>query len=287
MNSNRKTYSVGIVGAGRIGAGFDGPSSSRILTHAHAVQRNARLELVGLVDANHTLGKREAGRWHTRFFSTVEDLFSHAHPDIVVIATPDTTHVSLLEKFAKYHAALIICEKPVATNKKEAALVTRLSLPPVIVNYSRRFDPVTAKVGNDIARGLYGKIIAVHGIYTGELLHNGSHLIDLARFLLGKDAEKMTLTHGDARAYSLFELDILAEKARLRFIDGGTRLILERPQKDPVYVGFRSLGKAHILDTRLQEALPALYRHAVAVLERKEAPSPSLVEALQSEHSLL
>lgn len=287
MNSKQKIYSIAIIGAGYIGAGFDGPHVGRVLTHAHAVIKNIRTTLVGLVDADRAVGAREAARWHTRFFKTVEELYTTVHPDIVVIATPDATHVAFLKKLATYRPPLIICEKPVAIDRASAVNVKKLSLPPVIVNYSRRFDSVVANVKHDLGRGRYGKVIAAHGIYTGELLHNGSHLIDLARFLLGKDAAKLSLTQGDARAYSLFELDILAEKARLRFIDGGTRLLIEHPQKDPVYRNFRSLGKARMVHTRLHDALPALYRHAVAVLDGREEPSPSLREAMESERLIM
>ena len=287
MSSKQNIYSVAIIGAGRIGAGFDGPRSGRVLTHAHAMMKNPRTVLVGLVDSRQKTGRREAERWGTRFSRTVEEFFSYTRPDIVVIATPDDTHALLLEKLAKYHPPLIICEKPVAMDRASAAKIERISLPPVIVNYSRRFDPVVVKVKKDIARGFYGKIIAAHGIYTGERLHNGSHLVDLAQFLLGGASAKLTLTQGDARAYSLFELDILAEKARLRFVEGGARLIIERPQKDAVYPSLRSLGKARVVHTGLRDVLPALYRHAVAVLDGRERPSPGLREALRSERGVL
>lgn len=287
MNSKQKIYSVALIGAGRIGASFDGPRVRHVLTHAHAVMKNTRTTLIGLVDADRTIGAREAARWHTRFFRTVEELYATVRPDVVVIATPDATHAAFLKKLATYRPQLIVCEKPVALDRASATKVKKLSLPPVIVNYSRHFDSVVANVKHDLDRRRYGKVIAAHGIYTGALLHNGSHLVDLARFLLGKASAKLSLTQGDARAYSLFELDILAEKARLRFVDGGTRLLMEHPQKDPVYRDFRSLGKAHIVRTKLHDALPALYRHAVAVLDGKEEPSPSLHEAMESERLIM
>ncbi|MEK7613216.1 MAG: Gfo/Idh/MocA family oxidoreductase [Patescibacteria group bacterium] len=284
MNSKRQ-YTVAIIGAGRIAAFFDTPASTHILTHAHAITKNSRLKLVGFADTNVRAGREAAKVWKTSFFSSAKKLFTAAKPDIVVIATPDKTHVSLMVELSRLKPRLIICEKPVVTRKSDIAKLKKRRLPPVIVNYSRRFDPVVQKVAGEIKKGLWGKIIAARGIYTGSLLHNGSHLVDLGRFLLPNVT--IQLTEGDAKAYSLFELDILTSKGRLRFIESGQKLMIERPHKDPLYRGFVTLGRASIQKTGLHDALPNLYRHAIAVLDGKKSASPNLTEALKTESEVL
>ena len=97
----------------------------------------------------------------------------------------------------------------------------------------------------------------------------------------------LTLTEGDARTYSIFELDILAQKARLRFIDGGKLLLIQRPMKDNVYKGFTKLGKPVATVTNLSQALPHLYTHAVTYLRGKESLRSGIREALESERAIV
>ncbi|MDO8518153.1 MAG: Gfo/Idh/MocA family oxidoreductase [bacterium] len=286
MSSKQKKYTVAIIGAGRISASFDAPKSKNILTHAHAIQKNPRLALLGFVDQDAVRGTREAKRWRAKCFPSIEALYKIEKPDIVVVATPDHTHVRILARLSKLKPKLIICEKPVVAHMGDIAIMQKLRLPPTIVNYSRRFDPTVAKLAADIANGKWGSIIAVRGIYTGSLLHNGSHLVDLARCLVG-DKIKLELTQGDVRAYSVFEIDILMSRGRVRFVNGGRQLLIERPKPDPMYRGFKTLGTARSIQTNIQDALPNLYRHALAVLDGTTRPHPSIAEALATEKKVL
>ena len=56
-------YKVGVVGAGRIAAGFDSLGDELVLTHAHAVKREPRLELVGFWDLNNQASLDAAAKW--------------------------------------------------------------------------------------------------------------------------------------------------------------------------------------------------------------------------------
>ena len=48
--SIHQPLNVVIIGAGKIGAFFDSPDSSNILTHAHAFTANRNFRLLGFVD---------------------------------------------------------------------------------------------------------------------------------------------------------------------------------------------------------------------------------------------
>ena len=50
-------YRAALIGAGKIGSGYDDPHSKDFLTHAHAIVQNPRLSLVALVDTDE--GPRE------------------------------------------------------------------------------------------------------------------------------------------------------------------------------------------------------------------------------------
>lgn len=311
-----KKYTVAIIGAGRIGTGFDGPHSQHILTHAHAFFANSRTDLVALVDTDLSRVRREAKRWDTLFFPDVERMFSAVRPDIVVIATPDDTHAVLLEKITMLHPRLIICEKPPVQTLEEVRRVeraTRSSHIPVIVNYTRRFDTTVCQIRKNIKKGTYGRVISGSCIYTKGLLHNGSHLVDLARFLFGemdgcvrfpagKNAgrdERVSgiasfemcpqfhIITGDENRYSIGEFDIFTEKARLRFTNSGIDLSVQKVVADKIYKGYHVLGATRTEKTGLLRTLSELARHAVAILDGKERPRSTLSDALKTHATCL
>jgi len=324
MNSKKKhqqIYRVAIIGAGRIGCGFDGPTSREVLTHAHAFSTSDRTQLVAIVDTSATRGKKESKKWGVEFFTDIERMLDTAKPDIVVIATPDDTHALLLEKVsAKKSVKLIVCEKPIAVSKNEVAMLRKkvaLRNVTIVVNFSRRFDPVVHEVREALLRGKYGQVISANGIYTNGVLHNGSHMMDLARFIFGEMTSSsmhfavpdhkegapsiggvMTfercpqfyLMTGDERRYAVFELEIVTERKRLRFANFGFQLITQDVVKDPMFKGFKMLGKQVVRNTGLIDALPNLVKHCVWIIDENEESLSSLEEGLKTQevcHELL
>lgn len=301
MNSKKQTYAVVIIGTGRIGTGFDAPDSPYVLTHAHAVTKNVRTKLAGVADIDASLGKKEAKRWATEFFSNVNVLMKKTQPDIVIVATPDQTHAKILAQVARFSPKLVVCEKPAVTTAAELKKIRKLYASlgiPLIVNYSRRFDAKVREVRSKIARGEFGRVIAASGTYTGTLAHNGSHMIDLARFLFGEmsvrkekisfeKCPRFSLTQGDQNFYSIFEMDILTERARLRFTHSGMQLEVQKAVASPIYKKFTVLGPAKVSETSLHDALPELVRYAVALLDTKADPEKLLSGAFETERAVI
>ncbi len=301
MSSKKQTYRAVIIGTGRIGAGFDAPDSPYVLTHAHALVKNSRIILAGVTDTDTSLGKKEAKRWGTEFFSDTATLLKETQADIVVVAAPDRTHAKILAQVAHFSPKLVLCEKPAVTTEAELKKIKKLYSDagiPLIVNYSRRFDTKVRDVRTKIARGEFGKVIAVSGTYTGTLEHNGSHMIDLARFLFGEMSTKsgkvsfakcpqFSLTQGDQNFYSIFEMDILTEKARLRFTHSGMQLEIQKTVASPIYKKFTVLGQPKITETGLHNALLELVRCAVAFLDTKADPEGILADAFETERAVI
>jgi predicted dehydrogenase len=309
-------YRAVIIGAGRIGAGFDTPRSALVLTHAHALKTHPRTDLVGITDLDSTKGKKEARKWNTKFFSSVDIMLRDVEPDIVVIATPDDTHADMLMHVSAAKPRLIICEKPVATKRKDIERLRNMEKgsSTTIINFSRRFDPIVEGIAKKLESGSYGKILSASGIYTKGLFHNGSHIIDLARCFLGElkgasmifhvddcpngestiggvatftRCPQFYLMNGDARAYAAFEFEIFAETRHLRFAQEGLTLIERKVVPDPVYKGYRILGKATTRKCKLRSALPNLVAHAVEVLDGKRDPLSSLEEGIRTQEACL
>lgn len=296
----RVKYKAIIIGAGKIAAQFDSPKSKEILTHAHAYTKHSKINLVGFFDITETAAKKAAKKWNCQSYSDLDKMFKSIRPDIISICTPDKTHFVVLKKIAKYKPKLIICEKPITENlestKKIIKLYQKIDIP-ILINYRRRFDKKIQEIKKEIESKKYGKVLCASGIYTKGIIHNGSHLIDLCRYLFGeikksniyytisdysqKDRnvsgflqfEKCRQFHlmvGDERKFSIFELDIISEKKRWHFFDEGYNIAIEKIIPDPLFAGYRCLSKSITKKTSLDKAMFSLINNAVECLEYKK-----------------
>lgn len=298
-----RSYRVAIIGAGRIAAGFDTPDSQHILTHAHAFSKNPRTELAGFFDVDAKKSAAEAKKWSTNSYASLEELLA-AKPDIVVIASPDDTHASLLRTVAAQKVRLVVCEKPIATTEADTETLRNAIEIPVIVNFRRRFDPVAMEIAAELS-----EVISARGIYTTSLLHNGSHMLDLARLFFGEvishqklydergqeggaaigaylsfeRCQHFFLMTGDARAYDVFDLEIFCESKRIRFFDEGMRVVEQHVVTDPIFEEYKILGGSQRRETGLIDAMARLAEHTVDVLDGKAAPISDLQNAIKTQ----
>ena len=191
----KNKYKAIIIGAGRIAAQFDSPNGKDVLTHAHAYRQNQKTELVGFFDINKSAARAAAEKWGVSAFDDLEQALIETKPDIISICTPNHAHFSNLMEVAKHKPKIVICEKPFTSKIENAQKIIKIykdSDIPILVNYSRRFDKAVQKLKKEIENKKYGKIICSSGIYTKGILHNGSHLVDLSRFLFGEIKDLFT-----------------------------------------------------------------------------------------------
>jgi len=278
-------FSVLIIGAGNIGAFFDTPQSSAVLSHAHAFTRHPGFLLRGFVDADPERAARAAQLWGGTAFGSVEEAFAGGVVDVAVVAVPDEYHYPLLLDLARYPVKLVFAEKPLAKSAEQGAeimgLYHRLGIG-LAVNYTRRYVPELAGLRAQIADGDFGNYLSGTGYYGKGTLHNGSHMVDLVRFLVAeiqgvsvvsrvddfypKDpscSAVLTLAGGaafflqavDCRSYTVFELDLLFGRKRIRMTDAGFRVELQEVRDSARFAGYRNLEVCGTQDTRLGNAL--------------------------------
>lgn len=286
-------YTVAVIGAGRIAALFDNPQSKTILTHAHAVTKNPATSLVGFVDANLAAAKLAAHRWSTNAFGSITELYKNVSPDIVIVATPDNTHFQVLRELIIHKPKFVICEKPLTTSlaesKKIIAAYKKAGIP-LMVNFSRRFDDTVRQLRQDLIAHKYGRVLWSSLVYSKGISHNGSHAVDVARFLFGEVKTSKTLVSrsdfyqddqtvgafltlqncpafylvpGDEKQYSIFELDVACEKGRVRFTNSGFFVEKSTVAADPLFPGYCELKISGLKPTKLSRALSTLLQNAV------------------------
>jgi len=313
QKSRRKArYKAIIVGAGAIGSGFDSYSSKTVLTHANGYRKNANVELLGFYDKDKKICQKVAKKWKTRAFLDFKEVIK-AVPDIISVCVPDKFHYEILKKIILVKPKIVICEKPLTLNMKEKEDVIKKYKKAgisVLVNYSRRFDKKMQEFKSAIEKNKYGFVISASGIYTKGVIHNGSHLIDLARYFFGelksknilysindyKNSDKSIagllkfekcpyfhLIVGDDQKYPIFELDMLFEKRRIRIFDFGFYYSEQTVINDPHFLGFKCLSKSKQHRTGLERAMENLIKNTIDYLDNKVALVCSGEEALRTE----
>ena len=261
-----------VIGCGWIGAG---EAVNRevvgVQSHAEAYATHPRTSLSAVVDANLENAQKAATRWGAQHsFDNIAEMLRTVQPEIVSVCTPDALHAAglmeVLDSCTSVRA--ILAEKPLALTVEEARAISAAAKARGVVlavNYSRRYCPAYAQLRYDVASGALGDIQQVHGFYGKGLIHNGTHWIDLLRFLCGEVAElraldlpasqadtpavSMLLKNGASAllqpcrpdAFTLFEMDILGTLGRARLLAGGLHMEHHRVADSPYFKGYREL----------------------------------------------
>lgn len=267
-------YRALVIGCGRIGTDRtppDGPATS----HAHAYRRHPRTELIGLADTDPVVLDDAQRTWGVPVGTDPVTFARRLAPDVVSICTPDETHFAIAMRILEQAPPrCLFVEKPMAMTSAEAREIesraTRAGTL-ICVNHSRRFSPAFGAIRNELAAGEHGSVVLARCVYTKGMLHNGVHVIDLLRWWLGEpvrargravadgdqsdpvfDADlwfdggaRARLDGFDHRVASLFELDLLAERSRIRFWDGGARWEFSRVVDSSLFRGHRAYEPTH------------------------------------------
>lgn len=278
-------YNVLIIGAGNIGAFFDTPKSDKFLTHAHAFTKHKGYNLLGFVDVNRQKAQEAASVWRGKAFLSIEEALNKEQIDIACVAVPDDYHYAVLKELSKFPLQVIFSEKPLTKTLGEATDIIQIIKTKnirVLVNYSRRFVPEFEKIKNDIDKGIYGEYLTGNGYYGKGLMHNGSHLVDLLRYLIGEicsvipvdsicdfypddksisailtfeNGKPFFIQYVDSRKYTIFEIDLLFERKRIRIHDSGFKIEEYNIKESATFKGYRNVVKSEEINTSLPNAL--------------------------------
>ncbi|MEJ7839940.1 MAG: Gfo/Idh/MocA family oxidoreductase, partial [Thermomicrobiales bacterium] len=107
-------------------------------------------------------------------------------PDLVSICTWPPLHAELTKLAFDSGVKAVWCEKPMAVHFDEAtAMVNDASAANgvLVINHQRRYVTAYLQALEAIDAGAIGQITQITGICGGDALTDGTHLIDLLRFL--------------------------------------------------------------------------------------------------------
>lgn len=317
----KRVYKAVVIGCGWIGCGAgEDVLRAKPASHAEAFRAHPQTTLVGIADINKK-NLSLAGRLYPEVetFSDAEEMLKKLQPDIVAIATDPDSHCKMVSIAARCGAKLIISEKPLAHNLKEArhaVASTKKSHSILLVNHTRRFDPLIRKY-RDYARNVYvkdtflGKICSAVGYYDKGVFHGGTHIVDLFRFFLGEirwvsavenklfpgvkgdiNADALLGFDGAVAALQIFNSSDYA-LSEINFFGDRGKLTLRRMagiEVEGIGVGsshdfsaYRELNYAKplFIEGAKRSLLAPLVEHAVLCLEKKDRPVSTGEDALK------
>gem|GEM_PF-1393405 len=166
-----------------------GTPPSQVLSHARALTTHPQVELIGGVDTSSANRARFAAKYELPVYCDIREAVGQHQPDVVVVATPTDHHGSAITHIlSECEPRLILCEKPLSSSVKEALEIAELASSASVdirVNYMRRADPTVQDLQRSIKEQEFGKLERAVCVYTGGVLHNGTHFIDLLSYWLG------------------------------------------------------------------------------------------------------
>jgi predicted dehydrogenase len=298
------TRRAALLGAGRIALG---PGSR---SHLAAYRACRDVELVAACDPDPQALERAASEG-LRVYRDAETLLLEERPAIVSVCSPPDSHVELVLLALKHGAQGVLLEKPVAPSvsaaqRLQTALRTE-SAAAVSVNYSRRFAPAMVRLQHAIASGVFGRPRLVRGLYSKGLLANGSHWLDLARWLVGEftvrrashrvDDERDEdptldvdlsfaggaegqLRGADHRTCDHFELDLLCDNGRVRLLAFGDVIETSAVVPSEQDSGYRQMRVTSTEPDVLRDVTAHALRDLLEAIDHKRAPRCTIADGL-------
>ncbi len=302
-----------LIGCGRIGFLLEqdplrykpcthfGGASSAGLRVSHACDINsARLELFG----------KSSGVPREHLYADYRALLRSVRPELVIIATWTESHEKIAVEAARSGAKTIVLEKPMASTLTACSRILEQCGKrgvSIIVCHERRYDSRYRTVKRLLDEGKIGRIKTVHAsILTsgyqgsslpseggGPLLHDGTHLVDMIRFLFGevtavegrieraarksgfedralawintRSGVDIFLEAGGNRNYFVFELEISGTEGKIIIGNGYEKLY--RNHQSRFYTGFRDMVETQFPAYAKRNCFRELYREAKRTLK--------------------
>jgi predicted dehydrogenase len=184
----------GLVGCGRIAQ-----------THLEALGQLPDCRLAGVADVREDAAKSVAAQHGCAAFGDWRQLPDGDALDAVIVCTPPSTHLEIAGHFLE-RGVHVLCEKPLAvTGGAAEALVARSRAAGRLLMMASKFRYVddVIKAKGIVDSGILGDVILFENVFCskvdmrgrwnsrpaigggGVLIDNGTHSVDIARFLLG------------------------------------------------------------------------------------------------------
>jgi predicted dehydrogenase len=267
------SYSTIIIGLGQIGMNYDYDLNQEnyILTHAQTINTNPTFDLVGGIDVSEKNRKRFEEKFDKPSFAEVIDVKSITDLDLAIIAVSTKSHIYTVKKVISFLSPkMILIEKPLSFLFKEAQDIISTCKDkniPIAVNYIREYEPSHRKLFDKINNDELGFPLKTVCWYSKGIINNGSHFIQLLSNFMGEVNDIKIINNGrkwnnidpeptleiiyekgrsyfipvEEENYSLFEMEIVGPKGKIKYYNGGSHYDWWSVSDDPVFKDYKKL----------------------------------------------
>jgi UDP-N-acetyl-2-amino-2-deoxyglucuronate dehydrogenase len=156
--------------------------------HAAALSSLPDFTFVAACDLNATLAREFAAGFGVVPYTDYAHMLAEQQPDVVVVVTTTVSHAPLTLQAVEAGARGVFCEKPMAINLGEAQAMLdacRAHGASLVVNHQRRTLPTFRTIKHLLDADAIGEVVTIRGSCAGDVLSDGTHLIDTIRYLAG------------------------------------------------------------------------------------------------------
>lgn len=174
-------------------------------THLQVIQNNKNCSLIAVVDTSAVRAKSVAAQFKCRGYTDLDEMCDKEEIDIAMVCTPPNMHLPVCLKLIE-GGIHVLCEKPLALTyedgQKMIELAGKKKVSFMMASKFRYVEDII-KAKGIIESGILGEIVLFENIFCshvnmgdrwnsqpeisggGVLIDNGTHSVDIARFLLG------------------------------------------------------------------------------------------------------
>lgn len=187
-------HRVGLIGLGRIASTIDDevqgdPGIMLPYAHMACYREVPAVEVVAAADSFAEQRAAFGERWGlTNLYADYREMLARERLDIVSVTTSAKPRPGIVADCARAGVRLIFAEKPIAFSLAEAdemLTICRQQSVKMAIGCTRRWDASWNQARAMIDQGLLGRLLQVNGYGRAGISHNGSHLLDLVRYLAG------------------------------------------------------------------------------------------------------
>ena len=245
-----ENYRVGIIGCGRIAG-----------RHANAYTTIDSTELVAAAepDPERRL-KFDETHGIVSLYENYREMLANEELDIISICTWHPLHREMTVAAAESGVQAILCEKPMARNMGEADKMLKAceeAGTKLVIGHQHRFDPQAVNAKELVEGNAIGELRSIFGHCGSDLLNNGTHVVDLIRYLVGDSPIRWVMGQIDRPSDKVnFGLRVEHNAIGQWRFENGVYAILAQGELAPSDYAFQLCGTAGIISINAPEGRP-------------------------------
>ena len=226
--------------------------------HAQAYLEQGNVDIVAACDINNENLNKVCDEFDiSARYPDHETLLNEKDIDLVSVCTYPKAHAEQTIASAKAGAKAVLCEKPMCLGLGEAdhmIKTCRENGTKLVIAHRHRQNPNFTKARELVAEGAIGEPRLIWCYLTSAIIDNGTHIVDMMRYLLGDPEADWVMGHASRQRESLYQSSPAEESGTgLIAFKTGTRALIEMGELTPDDgFNFRILGSEGSLEAAIK-----------------------------------